>query len=232
MTEELKFAAFVGIDWADKKHDVCLLPPERGAPQDDRFEQQAEAIAAWASKLREQFGGRPVAVCLEQSRGSLIYALMQYEFLVLYVINPSQLSSYRDAFYPSGAKSDPHDAELLARFVREHRERLRAWRPDDETTRGLRLMTEQRRKWVEDRVALEHELRQRLKESYPLALKLLGDGELHREAFLDLLAKFPTQHDLQRASPKQLARWLPKRRRRADDPPAEEIWKERIAEIR
>jgi transposase len=156
---------------------------------------------------------------------------MQYDILVLYPLNPKQLSDYRSSLYPSGAKSDPTDAELLARFLREHLDKVRAWHPDDPLTRGLRLLTEQRRKWVQDRVALTNELQQRLKESYTLALELAGQ-DLSSERFLALLAKFPSQRELQRASPKQLETWLPKRRRTADDPPAEELLRERIALIR
>ena len=98
-------------------------------------------------------------------------------------------------------------------------------------TRGLRLMTEQRRKLVEDRVAKTNELQQRLKESYRLALDFC-DGDLWTESFLDLLERFPSQQELQRASPRQLEKWLPKKRRRADDPPAEELQRERIAALR
>jgi transposase len=229
MTQEL--AAFVGIDWADEKHAACLMPAAGGLGQQTEIMQAPEAIAAWAADLRVRFGGRPIAVCLEQTRGALVYALMQYDFLVLYPINPKQLSAYREALYPSGAKNDPNDAELLARFVRDHSDKLRAWHPDDEATRALRLLTEQRRKWVEDRVALTNELRQRLKESYPLALELSGDN-LASESFLALLEKFPSQRELQRSSPKQLEKWLPSRRRVADDPPAEEQLRQRIATIR
>jgi transposase len=231
MTQGVEFAAYVGLDWEHEKHAVCLLPPAGGTAQHGEVQQTPEGITAWVAELRERFGGRPVAICLEQSRGALVYALMQYDFLVLYPINPKQLSDYREALYPSGAKSDPTDAELLARFLRDHMDKLRAWRPDDAITRGLRLMTEQRRKWVEDRVALTNELQQRLKESYVLALEF-SDNDLASERFLALLAKFPSEHELQRASPKQLEKWLPTRRRVADDPPAEEIVRERIALIR
>jgi transposase len=230
MTRDVKFAAFVGIDWEHESHSVYILPVA-GLPSYGEFDHTPETIAAWVAELRERFGGAPVAVCLEQARGALLYALMQYEFLVLHPINPKQLSDYRGALYPSGAKSDPNDAELLARFLHDHTDKVRAWHPDDANTRGLRLLTEQRRKWVQDRVALTNELQQRLKECYPLALELAG-GNLYGERFLDLLEKFPSQRELQRASPKQLEKWMPRRRRTVDDPPAEELLRKRIEVIR
>jgi transposase len=231
MTRDTEFAAYIGLDWDHQKHAVYLWPANGGSGQYSAVPHTPEGIAAWVAELRERFGGRPVAICLEQSRGALVYALMQYDFLVLFPINPKQLSDYRQALYPSGAKSDPNDAELAARFLHDHSDKLRAWHPDDPITRSLRLMTEQRRKWVEDRVALTNELLQRLKESYVLALQFSGK-DLARESFLALLEKFPSQRDLQRASPKQLEKWLPVQRRVADDPPAEEILKQRIALIR
>ncbi|MGH6796484.1 MAG: IS110 family transposase [Methylocella sp.] len=229
--QSAEFAAYVGLDWEHGEHAVCLFPAAGGTAQHGEVKQTPEGIAAWVVELRERFGGQPVAICLEQSRGALVYALMPYDFLVLYPINPKQLSDYREALYPSGAKSDPTDAELLARFLRDHTDKLRAWRPDDAITRGLRLMTEQRRNWVQDRVALTNELQQRLKESYVLALDLCGN-DLASERSLALLEKFPSQRELQRASPKQLEKSLRPRRRVTDDPPAEEMLREQIAAIR
>jgi transposase len=231
MTPQIPFAAFVGIDWADQEHAVSLLAPGRAESERSQVPQQAEALDAWVTELRSRFAGKPVAVCLEQSRGALVYALMKYDGLVLFPINPKQLARYREAFAPSGAKDDPTDAELLCRFVREHHDRLRAWRPDDATTRGLRLLSEQRRHWVEQRTALGNRLLQTLKECFPLALQFLGK-HVHAERFLALLARFPSQTELQRASPKQLACWLPKLRRVADDPPRETLDAQRIAQLR
>jgi transposase len=225
------FAACIGIDWAQEKHAVCILPTDGSPMQQSELKQDPEAIAEWVAGLRERFGGQAVAVCLELSRGALVYALMQYDFLVLYPINPKQLKDYRAALYPSGSKNDPNDCELAARFLRDHRDKLRAWKPDDEITRGLRLLTEQRREWVQDRVRRTNELRQRLRESYVVALELCR-GDLWTEQFLELLEKFPSQRELQRAKPSQLQRWLPKVRRVADDPPAETLLQERIAKLR
>src|ERR1700691_937772 len=227
----IEFAAFVGLDWAQQSHAVCVVPADGGPSQQGKVQHEPEALAQWVAELRERFGGRPVAICLEMARGGLVWTLMQYEFLTLFPINPKQLADFRKALYPSGAKDDPNDAELLALFLRDYSDKLRPWRPDDEVTRGLRLLTEQRRKWVQDRVALTNELQQRLRESYVLALQFCG-GNLWTESFLALLEKFPTQGELQRASPKQLAQWLPKRRRAAEDPPAEELLRQRIDAIR
>jgi|WetSurMetagenome_2_1015567.scaffolds.fasta_scaffold122704_1 transposase len=231
MNHKLDCTAFVGVDWGDQEHAYCILAADGSAVARGTLKQTPEAIAVWATQLRRQFGGRPVAVCLEQSRGALIFALMQYDFLLLCPLNPAQLAAYRKALHPSGAKDDPTDAELIARFACNHSDQLRVWKPADEITRGLGLLSEQRREWVEQRVALENQLRQRLKETYPQALQLFP-GDLHAERFLTFLAKFPTLGELQRASPRQLAKWLAPRRRRADDPPAEQLGREAAATVR
>jgi transposase len=231
MNNPLDCAAFVGVDWGDEEHAFCVLTVDGGTAWHGKLKQQPEAIAAWVAQLRQRFGGRPVAVCIEQTRGALFFALMQYDFLLLCPINPAQLAAYRRAVSPSGSKNDPADAILAARFLRDHGDQIRVWRPDDDISRGLRMLSEQRRDWVEQRVALENQLRQRLKETYPLALRLFP-GDLHADKCLEFLAKFPTLKELQRASPKQLAKWLPKRRRCADEPPAEELCREQMQTIR
>jgi len=223
------YAAFVGIDWADAEHAVCLTT--EGAVEHSSVSQDAAALDAWVASLRQRFGGRPVAVCLEQSRGALLYALMKYDCLVLFPLNPQQLASYRQAFCTSGAKDDPGDAELLARFVREHFQRLRAWKPDDPLTRSLRLLTEDRRHWVAERTAAGNRLLGHLKEVYPLALGFLGKSA-YAERFLDLLQKFPSQRELQRAAPRKLIEWFRKLRRVVDDQPADPAHDPRIVALK
>jgi transposase len=207
------YAAFVGIDWADEKHAVVLIDPATGRSERRTLQQRPEDLSDWADELRQRFAGRPVAVCLEQARGALVYALMKFEFLVLFPVNPKQLARYREAFQPSGPKTDPVDADLLAEFLHKNQEKLRAWRPEDVETRSLRNLSEDRRKLVDQRTAVGQQLRQRLKETFPLALELLGQQPLYADWFLRLLAKCPTFTDLRRASPKTLERLLPNRAR-------------------
>jgi len=111
-TKDEGFAAFIGMDWADQKHDVCLWAVDSEKSESLVINHRPETLREWIQGLRERFGGRPVAICLEQSRGPLIHALMGYEFVVLYPINPRTLAKYRKAFSLGRAKDDPTDTAL------------------------------------------------------------------------------------------------------------------------
>jgi hypothetical protein len=139
---EKSIRAWIGIDWADEKHDVSLYDVASGKQETLVVRQTPEALQEWVGQLRSRYEGGYVAVVLEQGRGGLLNALMSCEFLVLYIINPKSLSRFREAFYGSGATSDPVDAELMRDMVRQNPSRFRAWRPDDVRTRSLRLLTE------------------------------------------------------------------------------------------
>jgi transposase len=205
-----EFAAFVGIDWADEEHAVCVLAGER--LRREVLPHTPEAIAAWAAGLARDFGGRPVAVMVEQSRGALLYALMQHAHLVLFPINPKQAARYREALVHSGKKDDPTDAECLARFVREHHRELRAWQPADAATRQLAQLVELRRKAVESRKQTAQQGEARLKQYFPLALDL-GDAALT----VAVVERWPTHQALARANPATLRKFFAQHGRRNAD---------------
>ena len=77
-----EFAALIGIDWSDTKHDVCVYGCESQTFDSRVIKHQPEAIEAWVKGLRQRFAGKPIAVCLEQKRGRLIDALCKYDILV------------------------------------------------------------------------------------------------------------------------------------------------------
>ena len=72
---QAEFAAFIGIDWADAKHDVCLQAA--GSEKRQRFivQHTPEAIDTWVQTLRTRFQSQPIAICLELNKGPLVYAL-------------------------------------------------------------------------------------------------------------------------------------------------------------
>jgi len=199
MSREKEIVAWIGVDWADESHHVSEYKVETGSRASYVIPHKAESLQEWLNQLQNRYTGKRIAVVLEQARGGLIYALMRTDFIEIYPVNPQSLAKYRKALYPSGAKSDPPDAELLGDMVRQNVDRFRAWVPGDEQTRGLQLLTESRRKLVDDMTARTNQLTSVLKTYYPQALQWAGD--LTSEQACAFLEKWPTLMELQKNRP-------------------------------
>ena len=197
MNKALQFAATIGLDWADRKHDVWLRPSDGSKAEHLRVEQTPEALQEWVAKLRTRWANRPVAIGIETSRGPVISALLAHEFIVLFPINPKALKDYRAAFSVSGAKDDRTDAQLLEEFIRLHRDKLKALEPDTELTRKLAGLCENRRRLVDERTRLVNQLHATLKTYYPLAETLL-EGQMNKALAAAFLARWPDLESLQR----------------------------------
>jgi transposase len=201
--EERSFVAFIGIDWADKKHDICLCVA--GSEQRERLvvEHNPRAIQAWAEKLRERFGGAPIAVSLELAQGPIVSALLEYDFFVLFPVQPTMLARYRSAFTPSRAKDDPTDAELALELLLLHPDKLKRLEPESAAMRSLRRLVEARRSLVEDRTRLTNRITSALKAYFPQVLGWFRDKDA--EIFADFLQRWPTLESAQRARAETLA---------------------------
>ena len=197
------YAAFVAIDWADKEHTFHLRVAGQTKTETGTLEQKPEVLGPWVAKLRQRFGGRAVAVALEQSRGALIHALLAYDFLVLYPLHLTTVSKFREAFKSSGCKSDPLDAGQILEILTKHLEQLRPLNPDTEETRLLARLVEDRRKAVDLRTSHLQALGAALKEYFPQALEL-ASGNLASRLACDLLLKWPTFEAFQQAKPATL----------------------------
>jgi transposase len=206
MNQNQSFAAFIGLDKSDKKINVSLQ--QRGKSKIERrvIKGGAEALHAWVAMLCARFPGQQVAICLEQPAAGLLHALMGYDFVVLYPINPVTLARYREAFTPSRAKDDPTDADFLCELVSLHREQLQAWQPDDVCTRKLRHLTQARRSSVNMRTRLSNQLNALLKTYFPQALELCGQ-DLTTPMACALLQKWPSLQQLKKARPETIRRF-------------------------
>jgi len=213
--QEKQIRAWIGLDWADEKHDISLYEVASGKEEALELRHSGEVLQEWLGQLRLRFQGGHVAVVMEQGRGALLNVFMNCEFLVLYIINPKSLSSYREAFYGSGAISDPVDAQLMREMVRQNPTRFRAWRPDDAMTRSLRLLTEGRRNLVDQSTGLTNQLTALLKGYYPQALRWIGP--LDKTWGCDFLERWPTLQSLQQASRRQVAGFYEKHSRASTD---------------
>jgi transposase len=197
----MEIVAYIGLDWADAAHAVHLQPAD-GRVEHQTVAQRPEALQAWVADLQRRFPDGQIAVAIEQRKGAVVHALLQYDCFVLYPINPKALARYREAFVTSGAKDDPLDSELLLDLIVRHRAQLRAWVPDTVESRRLVALCEQRRKLVNQRVALTNRLTSLLKQYFPQALDWVG--EVGSAQACDFLIRWPTLAGVQRARPTTL----------------------------
>jgi transposase len=197
MSNVVSPAAVIGLDWADKEHDLCLRPGAGAPAEFSTVQHTPQALIDWIVGLRTRFAGAPVLICTEQSRGPLINFLLQHDFVQLCLPNPKSVARFREAFRPSGAKDDVHDGEVLCEMGRHHADQFPRWRPNSPSTRLVQALVERRRKVVDDRTRLVLELQATLKLAYPLALELFED--LAAPMVLAFLAKWPSFAELKRA---------------------------------
>jgi len=200
------YAAFIAIDWADRKHVFSLQVAGQGKKETGTLEQKPEVIGPWVAKLRERFGGRRVAVAVEQSRGALIHALLSYDFLVIYPLHPATVARFREAFKSSGAKNDPLDTDQILQILTKHLDQLKALKADTEETRLLARLVEDRRKAVNLRTSHVQALTAALKEYFPQAIELLNENLTSRLA-CDFLIKWPSFEAFQQAKPSTIKRF-------------------------
>jgi transposase len=193
-------AAWIGLDWADQKQVLSVQAAD--SSEVERYTIEQAQLPEWISQLQARWPGRTVALALEQARGAVLYAVMRFDFLRLYPINPKSLARYRESFYPSGSKGDPSDADLLREMIQKHADRLRPWQPDTPETRQLQLLVEYRRQSVNEQTRLTNQATSLLKCYYPVGLECAGGLDTLQAC--DFLQRWPTLAALQKTTPGRL----------------------------
>jgi hypothetical protein len=185
-----EFAAFIGLDWADATHDICMQVTGSATREFSGLAHRSDTIDAWVSTLRTRFPGQPRAICLELNKGPIVSALRPYDFLVFFPINPLMLARDREAFTPSQAKDDPTDAERLLELLLKHRDKLTPLQPQRPTRRALEPLVAHRRRLVGDKVRITHRLSSTLKNYCPHVRQWFHDKDT--AIFCDCLTPWPT----------------------------------------
>ena len=184
------FAALIGIDWADTKHDICEHPNNTEKHHYSIIKSKPEALHEWAMSLKLRYPNQQIAVACELKKGPLIYALAKYNHLTLFTINPSSVANYRKAFTPSNAKDDPTDAFIQVEILTLHMHKLVVIEPESSAIRSLTQLVEYRRNLVQDSVDLSNKITATLKNYYPQALEWFK--EKNTFIFCDFISKWPS----------------------------------------
>jgi transposase len=184
---------FVGIDWAEAHHDVCLLDERGEMLAKRRVVDGLEGVRQLHELVAEQ-AEEPgqVVVGIETDRGLLVQALLAAGYQV-YAINPLAVSRYRDRHTSSRAKSDPGDAKLLADLVRTDRHNHRPIAGDSELAEAVKILARAHQNLVWSRQHQINQLRNLLREFYPGALQAFG-GDLAGQDAIAILERAPTPY--------------------------------------
>lgn len=200
---------FVGIDWAEKHHDVCILDREGAILGKGRITDGVGGI----SKLHEMLADhvqhpQDAVVGIELDRGLLVGALVASGYAV-YAINPLSARHYRSRHSTSGAKSDPGDAKVLAEIVRIDRHNHRQLAGDSEVAVAVKLLARAHQNFVGQRHRHINRLRNHLREFYPQALEAFGT-DLSSSDALSVLSIAPTPELARHLSRSKIAEALKK----------------------
>jgi transposase len=196
----------VGIDWAEVQHAACLL--DAGGTVQGRLtiphssaglERLHMAIAA-----RESDPGA-VLVAVERPDGLLVEALLAAGYTV-YALNPKAVERYRERTRAGGGKTDPADAELLARILVTDRARHRPLQASSPLVEELRVLARQDERASRDQRRLLNRLRQDLLGVFPQAL--VAFPALEGVSALAFLARWPTVEAARRLDQPELEAFL------------------------
>ena len=121
---------YIGIDWSAQKHDVCFVNAA-GAAIARQVIAHTPAGFAEFERQREQLGVEPAecVIGLETAHNLLVDYLWGHHYSQVYVIPPNSVNRESQARWPSGARSDPSAAQLLAEMLRQDRTRFPVWCP-------------------------------------------------------------------------------------------------------
>jgi transposase len=204
---------FVGIDWSEKWHDVCLLDHDGEVLARRRIEDSLAGLTQLQIVIAEHAEDpAEVVVCIEKSQGLIVHALQAADYLI-YAVNPLSASRYRDRHTPSRKKSDGADALMLADLVRTDRHRHRQLAQDSELAEAIKVLARSHKSLIWTRQQLGNQLRSALLGFYPGALEAFADDLCGPDA-LSLLKQAPTPEQGRRLSLAKISSTLRKAGRR------------------
>jgi transposase len=162
---------FVGIDWAEDHHDVCVLDAQGSVVSHGRIVDGAAGIGQVHDLVGiggDDVDAAEVVIGIETDRGVFVRALVAAGYEVL-AVNPLSVDRYRDRHRVSGAKSDRGDARVLADMVRTDRHLHRRIAGDSDEVEAIKLVARAHQNAIWSRRRLANQLRSSLREFYPAA---------------------------------------------------------------
>lgn len=200
----------VGIDWAETEHAACLLSDQGQVQRRLRIGHDVAGVERLTAAIAElEPAPSHVLVAIETAHGLLVSALLEAGYSV-YAINPKSVERYRARTRVSRAKTDPADAELLARILLTDRERHRPLTVSSAEREEIRALARDDERAARDQRRLLNRLRQDLLSVFPQALEAFED--LSAATCLAFLARWPSAVEAKAVDAAELETFFRERR--------------------
>jgi transposase len=182
---------YIGIDWSEVKHDVCILNNVGAILKEFSIAQTPQGQKRLAQEIESfAIASDHCLVGLETSN-NLVMDFLESKPYVTYVIAPNQVASSRGRFSSSGRRNDRSDAHLLADMLRTDRHRFAPWQADglsvSQMRSNLRLIDD----LTQSITRFSNRLRAALLRTYPLVVGLFND--ITTQIALQFLIEYPSQ---------------------------------------
>ena len=182
---------YIGIDWSEKKHDVCFMHANGEVLQTIQVTHSVSGFVT-LNKCREELGvdANACVVGLETAHNLLVDYLWEQDYEQIYVLPPNAVKSAQRQYRQSGAKDDRWDARLIADLLRMNQDRYSVWRPDNPLTRRIRSVVTLLNDLNQEVMRNCNRLRAVLLRYYPVALELFS--KLDGPVTLAFIRTYPT----------------------------------------
>jgi len=189
---------FLGVDWADDKHDLCLLDRNGQTLRTSIISNDWNGFQSLQS-IVDHF--QPLRINIERPNGLVVDWLRQREQAV-YVTHPNILASYR----PKRSKDDTADAHLLAQLLWMNNSDVHPLTVSSDLVEELKQHLHAYDQMLKHQRRFGNQLIYILKQYYPAALQLFKAP--YSRIGLDFLEAYPNPVVARAISSKELRHFL------------------------
>ena len=194
---------WVGLDWGDREHSICILNPQNNETTCFEVKHDLKGMDTLIERLPAC--SEVLGIGVETHCHLVVQHLLQSGFTI-YSLNPKMVKNWRASVKAQPSKNDTIDATTIAYGLSHYHDQLRPFYPADAKSRELSMLCDDEVNFIGQRTALVNQLQASLKLYYPQALDFMNDWT--KPTAWKFVIKYPNPSMFQRATKKGLIGFL------------------------
>lgn len=167
------FQFFMGIDWATKSYQICVLDAAGNKIDEWEVPHSGQGLQELLLRLCAKTGVSPeqVAFGIEMPTGAIVDTLLEHQYAGFH-LNPKQMDRFRDRHTVAGAKDDSLDAYVISDSLRTDRQCFHPIQLDDPQIIRIRTLSRMEDDLGQEWSRLTSQLREQVHRYFPQMLDL------------------------------------------------------------